>query len=83
MGAIHLVGTMWASGTERETGATGRFGELYESLEAAAFWAAVLFPAGYLPFLTGGVGTTERAFAFAGLVTVHLMLLTVGHAHRR
>ena len=83
MGINHLVSTMWASGTERETSATGRFTGLYESLEAAAFWSAVLFPAGYLPFLTGGIGTTERALAFAGLVAVHLMLLTVGHAHRR
>jgi hypothetical protein len=74
---------MWVGGTERETTAGERFEELYGSIEAGAFWAAVVFPAGYVPFLTGGIGTTERAVAFAALVAVHLLLLTVGHAHGR
>lgn len=74
---------MWAEGTERETSVVERFEELYGSIEAGAFWAAVVFPAGYLPFLVDGIGSTARALAFAGFVTVHLLLLTVGHAHRR
>lgn len=83
MGRNYLVTTMQVGGTEHETSAAERFDELYGSIEAGAFWAAVVFPAGYVPFLTGGIGTTGRALAFAGLVATHLLLLAVGHAHRR
>lgn len=74
---------MWVGGTERETSAVERFEGLYSPIEAAAFWAAVVFPAGYVPFLTGGIGSTERAVALAALVVAHVLLLTVGHAYER
>ncbi|QLD87830.1 hypothetical protein HWV07_01765 [Natronomonas salina] len=74
---------MWLGRIEHEMDAGRRFEALYESMEAGAFWAAVVFPVGYVPFLTAGIGGTERALAFAGLVTAHLLLLTVGHAYER
>lgn len=83
MGRNHLVTTMWVGGTEPETSAAEQIEELYGSIEAGAFWAAVVFPAGYLPFLVDGIGSSPRALAFAGLVATHFLLLTVGHAHRQ
>lgn len=83
MGRNHLVTTMWVGGTERETSAVERFEGLYGSIEAAAFWGAVVFPVGYVPFLTVGIGSTERAVAFVVLVVAHLLLLSVGHAYER
>ena len=83
MGNNRLVTIMWVGGTERETSAVELFEGLYGSIEAAAFWGAVVFPAGYLPFLTGGIGSTERAVTFAALVLVHFLLLTVGHTYER
>lgn len=74
---------MWVQGEERETSAAERFAELYGSIEAVAFWVAIVFPAGYVPFLVGGIGTAERAVAFSGLVAVHFLLLTIGHAYER
>lgn len=74
---------MWLGRTDREMNAERRFEELYGSIEAAAFWTAIVFPIGYVPFLAGGLGSTQRALAFAGFVVAHLLLLTVGHAYER
>lgn len=83
MGGTSILTDMWVRGTERAAKVADRFAGLYESIEAAAFWASIVFPVGYVPFLTGGIRSSERAVAFAGLVAIHFMLLTLGHAHGR
>lgn len=83
MGGTLLLRDMWVQGDERETGVAEWVEELYEPIEAGAFWASIAFPIGYVPFLVDGIGSTERAVAFAALVVVHVLLLTVGHTYER
>lgn len=83
MGGTLLLLDMWVQGDERESRASGLVAELYGPIEAGAFWASIVFPVGYVPFLVGGIGSTERAVAFAALVVVHILLLTVGHTYER
>jgi len=73
---------MWVLVTE-QTSAPLQVEGLRESAEAGAFWAAVVFPAAYLPLLVAGFESTERTVALAALAVIHLLLLSAGHAHRR
>jgi hypothetical protein len=65
-----------ASGSERVT-------ELRQSIEAGAFWAAVVLPVGYVPFLTMGIEGADQAVAFAAFVALHFAALAAGHAYGR
>jgi hypothetical protein len=68
---------------ERTPSGSGRVAELRRSVEAGAFWAAVVLPVGYVPFLTLGIEGADQAVAFAAFVTLHFVALTVGHAYGR
>ena len=83
MDGTRLSPDMWVWGTERETGVTRRLAGVRESLEASAFWLAVVFPIFYVPPLTAGIETLEQSAAFGALVAFHLVLLTTGHTYER
>lgn len=83
MGTKHQVTGMEVLGDERAAGDSERVAGLWRSVEAAAFWAAILAPLGYVPFLTVGIDGAETAVAFGALVAFHLVALTVGHAYGR
>ena len=45
------------------------------------FWLAVALPFLYVPLLVGGL-TGEQATVFAGLLSLNVVALLVGHGHR-
>ena len=73
---------MWVLVTEQAS-APPQVEELRESVEAGAFWAAIVFPVAYFPLLVAGFESVERTVALAALAVIHLLLLSAGHAHRR
>ena len=68
---------------ERTASASAGVAGLRESIEAGAFWAAIVLPVGYVPFLTLGIDGAERAVAFGALVALHFVALTLGHSYGR
>ena len=74
---------MQVLGDERAANRSGRVAGLWRSVEAGAFWAAVVAPLGYVPFLTLGIEGAESAAAFGALLAFHLVALAVGHTHGR
>lgn len=49
------------------------------TIEAVAFWSAVILPVPILLSLASGVGTVSEFVSVAGLLVVNLMALYVGH----
>lgn len=56
---------------------------LERSLEAGAFWGAVVLPVSYPLVLASGVGGAEPIQVFGTLLAAHFVLLAVGHTHGR
>lgn len=54
---------------------------LVETVRTVAFWLAVLLPLAYPPVLLE-VGTARPLVLF-GLLALHVLALSVGHAHGR
>lgn len=53
------------------------------SLEAVAFWVAVLLPLAYPPVMILDVWQDWQAVLLGGLLLVHLCALALGHRHGR
>jgi len=51
-------------------------------VQASAFWGAVLLPFVYVPLLVVGLDALDRQLLFAALVSLNVILLVIGHAHR-
>ncbi len=51
-------------------------------IQASAFWGAVLLPFVYVPLLVVGLDALDRQLLFAALVSLNIILLVIGHAHR-
>lgn len=59
----------------------GRSSDRYgvvESVEALAFWGAVVLPFLYAPLLITGLRTPAEAAAFFGFVLVNVVLFAIG-----
>ncbi|ELY57604.1 hypothetical protein [Natronolimnohabitans innermongolicus] len=52
-------------------------------IRKTGFWGAIVLPIAYLPLLAYGLSSSFLLVVFLVLVTVHLLALYVGHAHRR
>lgn len=53
------------------------------SIEATAFWAAIVLPLAYVPLLADGLGTTQEGGLFAAVLVFHLVALRLGHTYGR
>lgn len=52
-------------------------------VRAIAFWGAIVLPFVYLPMLALGLDSVERQLLFISLVALNVVLVIVGHHHRR
>ena len=52
------------------------------TVEAIAFWSAVLLPLPTLLVLAGGLSTGTDALVVVGLVSANLLAFVVGHGYR-
>jgi hypothetical protein len=52
------------------------------TVQAVAFWLAVVLPLAYLPLVAGGV-TAGELVPFVALLAVNVVALMVGHDHTR
>ncbi len=57
------------------------FAGVLTPIRFAAFWAAVVFPALYVPLLVDGLSGAETT-RFVALLSLHLLALVVGHGHK-
>lgn len=59
-------------------------GPASEVAEVVGFWAAaVVLPLCYVPLLLTGLSNERDAALLGGLVVLHLLALSAGHAHNR
>lgn len=63
------------------SGAVPGYEILLRSIEALAFWAAVVMPFLYVPLLLTGVDAPAERIAVAALVAVHVLVLIVGRRY--
>jgi hypothetical protein len=60
-----------------------RLDGLRETVEATAFWTAILLPLAYVPVLYLGLTDPVTVLAFGALVAVHLSALSISHDYGR
>lgn len=53
------------------------------TVEATAFWTAILLPLAYVPVLYLGLTDPVTVLAFGALVAVHLSALSISHDYGR
>lgn len=65
------------------TDVPGRVRAIGGSIEAAAFWVAVILPLAYLPVVILDVWRGWQPVVLGALLFVHLCALALGHRYRR
>lgn len=61
----------------------GQQSSLPESLEAVAFWSAIVLPFLYLPLLLVGLETVSLQVVFAFLLLLNAVMILLGHQYGR
>lgn len=78
-----------SAGSDESTDDTGEAGALERIAPSMAtpirktgFWAAIILPFLYVPLLATGLSSSSETKTFLVLLTLNLVALYVGHAHR-